>query len=420
MNEAGKKLGLIVNPIAGIGGSVGLKGSDGTEVQKKAFELGAVPQSLNRAIQALERIRSIDNLEVITYPGEMGADAARICGLEPMIIGSIKPGGTTPQDTRNAATEMLRLNVDLLLFAGGDGTARDIYNAVGDRMPVLGIPAGVKIHSAVFATNPGSGGDLAASYLQGRVFSLQEAEVMDIDEEAFRRDIVSTKLYGYLKIPFQRRLVQSLKIASPPGEQAATEAIACEVVEGMEDDCLYIIGPGTTTRAITTELGLNKTLIGVDVVIREGRSEEREGRSEERGGRREERGGRSEKGGGRSKEQGARSEEGGGIEGRLVATDVNEAQLLKLLQEQKAKIIVTPIGGQGYIFGRGNQQISPKVIKKVGKENIIVVSTPTKLNSLGGRPLWVDTGDQTLDKMLSGYISVVTGYNEATIYKVSG
>ena len=368
-----KRLGLIVNPVAGIGGRVGLKGSDGAEIQKKALALGAVPQSLNRAIQALERLKPVDDLEIITYPGEMGEEAARACGLEPTVIGYIRPGETTREDTMNAAREMLRLHVDLLLFAGGDGTARDIYNAIGDGLPALGIPAGVKIHSAVFGANPMSAGDLATSYLLGKVSNLREAEVMDIDEEAVRQGIVSAKLYGYLRVPFQRRLLQGLKTPSSPGERAAMAAIAADVVSNMEDGWLYIIGPGTTTRAITSRLGLDKTLIGVDVVAG----------------------------------------------GKLIATDVNESQLLKLLEGRKAKIIVTPIGGQGCIFGRGNQQISPKVIKKVGRDNIIVVSTTGKIHSLRGRPLWVDTGDREVDKMLSGYTRVITGYDEQIVYKVS-
>jgi predicted polyphosphate/ATP-dependent NAD kinase len=268
---------------------------------------------------------------------------------------------------------MLRLEVNLLLFAGGDGTARDICNAVGTGIPVLGIPAGVKIHSAVYATSPRSAGDLAALYLQGRVSSLREAEVMDIDEAAFRRGIVSAKLYGYLKIPFRTSLVQNLKVASA-GEAASLAGIAYDVVEKMEDDRFYIIGPGTTTRAIADELGLEKTLIGVDVVLNR----------------------------------------------ELLATDVNEAQLLKLLEGREAKIIVTPIGGQGCIFGRGNQQISPKVIETVGRDNVIVVSTKEKLYALGRRSLWTDTGDRDVDKMLSGYMRVVTGYNERAVRKVSG
>jgi len=374
VDQSGKrKLGLVVNPIAGIGGRVGLKGSDGAEIQKKALKLGAVPQSLNRAAQALERLASIkDDFDIVTYPSEMGEDAAKECSFDPIVIGSIRKGKTTAEDTMNAAKEMLRLGVELLLFAGGDGTAKDIYNAIEEAIPVLGIPAGVKIHSAVFAISPRSAGDLAVLYLRGRC-GISEAEVMDVDEEAIRRGIVSAKLYGYLRIPFEKRLIQGVKTPSSGGEKEAVEAIACDVMNRMKDDDLYVIGPGTTTRAIASKLGLNKTLIGVDVVSR----------------------------------------------GKLVGTDVNEAQLLKLLEKRNAKIIITPIGGQGYIFGRGNQQISPEVIKKVGRDNIIVVASPKKINSLRGRPFLVDTGDRAVDRMLSGYIRVITGYNEEIVYRIS-
>jgi predicted polyphosphate/ATP-dependent NAD kinase len=375
----GRRLGLIVNPVAGLGGKVGLKGSDGADVQRKALELGAVPQALRRATRAVARLQAVDGLEIVTYPGEMGEAAATACDFAPTVIGTIQPGSTTPEDTQRAAREMLQLGVALLLFAGGDGTARDIYAAIGLDLPVLGIPAGVKIHSAVYATNPGTAGNLAALYLTGRVDSLREAEVMDIDEEAFRQGVVSAKLYGYLKIPYRTSLVQNLKMPSA-GEGAALASMAYDVVEKMESGCLYVVGPGTTTRAITDELGLPKTLIGVDVVEVEG--------DEERAG-------------------------------RLVAVDVNEAQLLDLIEGRRARIVVTPIGGQGYIFGRGNQQISPAVIRRVGRDNIIVVSTRDKLYALGHHPLLVDTGDQALDEMLSGYVQVVTGYNERSVRKVS-
>ncbi len=375
MTKMGKKrLGLIVNPVAGLGGRVGLKGSDGAEIQRKARELGAVPESQHRAVQALEMVTPLkDALELITYPGEMGENAARECGFEPKVIGTIKEGETTAEDTVNAARQMIRLHVNLLLFAGGDGTARDIYNAVGESIPVLGIPAGVKIQSAVFGTSPRTAGALALLYLQGRVPSVREAEVMDIDEEAFRQGALSARLYGYLKIPYHRSLVQGQKAASGRAEEASLKAIACYVVDAMEDDWLYIIGPGTTTRAIASELGLDKTLLGVDVVSG----------------------------------------------GKLVAADANESQLLELLGGSKAKIIITPVGGQGCIFGRGNQQISPQIIERVGKDNIIVVSTAEKINSLGGGPLWVDTGDRDVDDMLSGYVRVLTGYNEQIVYRVS-
>jgi predicted polyphosphate/ATP-dependent NAD kinase len=273
---------------------------------------------------------------------------------------------------------MLKREVDLLLFAGGDGTARDVYSAVRDRLPVLGIPAGVKIHSAAFATSPRSAGDLAASFLQGDTTELREAEVLDLDEEAVREGVVSAELYGYVRIPFQNRLIQGLKAPSSPEDQAAMESIAADIVDRMQEDQLYILGPGTTTRAITAELDLDKTLIGVDVV--------------------------------RNKE--------------LIAQDVNESELLALLDryEGQAHIVVTPIGGQGYIFGRGNQQISYRVIEKVGTghvDAIIVVSTPDKMYSLDRRPLLADTGSREVDEELAGYVKVITGYKESMMYKVA-
>jgi predicted polyphosphate/ATP-dependent NAD kinase len=366
---------LVVNPVAGLGGRVGLKGSDGAEIQRRARALGAEPHAQDRAVEALERLGQVEGLEIVTYPAEMGADAARAAGLEPAVVGQIAPGATTAADTRRAARQMHGLGVDLLLFAGGDGTARDVYEAVGLAQAALGIPAGVKIHSAVYATHPRSAGELASLYLQGRVEGLREAEVMDIDEEAFRQGVLSARLYGYLKIPYRTSLVQSQKVPSA-GEGAAVAAIAEDVAEKMEDGVLYIIGPGTTTRAIAGELGLEKTLLGVDVVL----------------------------------------------DRALVARDANEAELLALLDdrsEQGAKIVVTPIGGQGYIFGRGNQQISPRVLERVGRENILVVSAPGKLYALGTQPLLVDSGDRAVDEMLSGYIMVVTGYNERAVRKVA-
>ena len=369
------RMGLIVNPIAGLGGRVGLKGSDGAEIQQKALALGAKPRAQSRAIEALERLKSVEGLKILTYPGEMGEKAARTCSFEPEVIGSIEPGQTTAKDTRHAASEMLRQGVDLLLFAGGDGTARDIYAAVGTNLPVLGIPAGVKIHSAVYATHPRSAGQLAALYLQGQISGLREVEVMDIDEEAFRHNVLSVRLYGYLKIPYRSNLVQSQKIPSS-GEASALAAIAEDIVTKMEEGVLYIIGPGTTTRAIAEELGLDKTLLGVDVVLN----------------------------------------------GEMIARDASESQLLALLDEHgegKARIVVTPIGGQGYLFGRGNQQISPQVIERVGRDDIVVVSIPAKLYALGNQPLLVDTGSRDVDEMLSGYLTVVTGYNERAVRKVA-
>src|SRR5690349_13608168 len=207
-----KKLGVIINPIAGMGGRVGLKGSDGVDVLSKARELGARPESPQKAVEALKIIARVeDRLEVIAYPDEMGEDECREAGLAPVVIGSIPRRETTAEDTEKAAQKMAALKVDLLLFAGGDGTARDIYNAVQDRVPALGIPAGVKIHSAVYAVTPRSAGELVVMFVEGEVRGFRDAEVMDIDEDAFRRGILSARLFGYLRVPEESRYVQDRK-----------------------------------------------------------------------------------------------------------------------------------------------------------------------------------------------------------------
>lgn len=368
------RFGLIVNPIAGIGGRVGLKGSDGADIQQMALARGAEPQSHLLAGRALAVLRPWrDQLELFTPPGLMGEDLARSCGFAPWVIGELPQGPTSAVDTRRFAQAMSNLPADLLLFAGGDGTARDISAAIGVILPVLGIPAGVKIHSAVFATNPRNAGEIAAAYLRGERIHLRESEVIDLDEEAYRAGIITTHLYGYLNVPYRPHLLQNRKVPTPASESARLEAIAAEVIESMQPGWCYVLGPGTTTRAITDRLGFPKTLVGVDVYTQEG----------------------------------------------VVALDVSESRLLELLENGPARIIVTPIGGQGFIFGRGNQPISPKVIRKVGRENILVVSLSEKLNALQSEPLLVDTGDPNVDDILAGYLPVVVGYREKVVYRVS-
>ena len=370
-----KRLGLIVNPKAGLGGRVGLKGSDSEEVQRRAVALGAVPRAIERAKEALATLVHLrDEIEIVTYPANMGAEAAEALQFSTQVIGKIEAGQTSAQDTRQAAQSMAGMNVELILFAGGDGTARDIYDAVGLSVPVLGIPAGVKIHSPVYATHPRAAGELAALLLSGQRIDFNEAEVVDLDEGAYLSGTVSTSLYGYLKVPFAKQFVQNAKSASAPSERAAAQEIAAAVVRQMEAGVVYIIGPGTTTCAIATHLGVEKTLLGVDVVLN----------------------------------------------GAVLARDINEQQLLEILAQQPdRKIIVTPIGGQGYLFGRGNQQISPQVIRQVGKEHIIVVSTVNKIVSLRGRPLLVDSGDVEVDQSLHGFIKVLTGRNQSMVYRVA-
>lgn len=371
-----KKLGVIVNPLAGIGGRVGLKGSDGVAVLNKARELGAMPESPMRAVEALKVVyEARDRLEVYAYPHEMGQDEAVKAGLSPTVIGLITPNRTGPADTIQAALDMKRAGVDLLLFAGGDGTARDIYDAVGNQVATVGIPSGVKIHSAVFAVTPRQAGELALKYLVEESLDTVEAEVMDIDEEAFRAGRVTARLYGYLRVPEESRMLQGAKSGGIDTEEGALLGIATEVVRNMEPGCFYIIGPGTTTRAVMNELELENTLLGIDVVL------DRE----------------------------------------LLARDANEDILLGLINrypDRKKKIIVTAIGGQGHILGRGNQQLSPTVVREVGPENIVIVASRAKLHALGGRPLLVDTGDPELDRMFSGFSRVTTGFREYAMYRV--
>jgi predicted polyphosphate/ATP-dependent NAD kinase len=369
-------MGLIVNPIAGMGGRVGLKGTDGKENIEKARKLGATPVSPARAIEALQTLQFLKGaLELITAPLDMGEEEAMHCGFNPRVVGRIQQGATSAADTRAAAKEMLNLQVQLILFVGGDGTAKDVYESVGQLIPALGVPAGVKIHSGVFGVTPRKAGELAGKFLRGET-KLQDAEIMDVDEDAFRMGRVSAKLYGYLRVPYEERLIQSTKDGSSTllDEKTNQQIIADYVVELMEDDWYYVLGPGTTVKAVADRLGVTKTLLGVDVVSG----------------------------------------------GKTVASDVNEEQLLALIGGKKAKIIVSPIGRQGFIFGRGNQQISPKVIRRVGVENVCVLATRNKLSSFQvEKALLVDTGDENLNKMLSGYRRVITGYREEVVTKVA-
>jgi predicted polyphosphate/ATP-dependent NAD kinase len=379
MPEASKarhRVGLIVNPLAGIGGRVGLKGSDGTAIVERALALGAVPAAGARAAETLSHLRDLASvLDLGTYPAEMGAEIARETGFEPAVLGSLdgtgSGGRTTGEDTRRAALDLREWGAELIVFAGGDGTARDLTTSVAATVPVIGIPAGVKIHSGVFAVSPRHAADVIGEFLAGRA-RLEEREVLDIDEDLFRAGIVAPRLYGYLTVPCVRDLVQRAKSASR-SDPSTARGVAFGVLGEMERDrdAYFILGPGSTVKAVGDELQVDKTLLGVDLYH----------------------------------------------DGRLIGTDLNESQLLAAIEGRHAKIVVTVIGGQGYIFGRGNQQLSPKVIQAVGRDNIMVIATLDKLHALGG-PLRVDTGDPECDQLLAGYFRVITGERERAIWQV--
>ena len=368
------RIGLVVNPIAGLGGRVGLKGTDGAEVVVRALALGAIPAAGARAARTLEQLRADapeGSIELLVAPGPMGEEPARAAGsTRVQVVGRVSHERTTAEDTRRIARVMA--DVDLLLFAGGDGTAADVLEAVGGSVPALGIPAGVKIHSGVFAVSPEAAGRVAARVARSARLDVVEAEVLDLDEDAYRRGSVAPRLIGYLRVPQERRLVQARKSPSPAGEALALEAIAADVVEGLEPGRGYILGPGTTVRAVAERLGVPKTLVGVDAVR----------------------------------------------DGALVVADASEDDLLGFVGDGPAAIVVTPIGGQGFIFGRGNQQIGLAVLRRVGREHVIVVATPWKLASLGGLPLRVDTGDPDIDRSLAGHLRVTTGYGDRAVCRL--
>ncbi len=369
-----KKVGLVVNPIAGMGGRVGLKGTDGSDILKKAQSLGAVPEAELKASQALKILSTIAaEITLYTAPGSMGENIAKKNSFKPYVVISVDEA-TTAEDTIKAVQSFAHSGVNLIMFAGGDGTARDVYTILGNdsKIPAIGIPAGVKIHSAVYATSPRNAGLLAKQYLSEGSLPLRQAEVMDIDEDAFRAGSLSAKLYGYLSVPCSASYMQHLKVGSAETDRALQEAIADQVIEKMETDMLYIVGPGSTTAVIMEKIGLNYTLLGVDVVKNR----------------------------------------------QLIRSDVGENDLLAMIEGDRAKIIVTIIGGQGYIFGRGNQQISDKVIEKVGIDNILIVATRDKVLSLDQGYLMVDTGNERINELLRGYMKIITGYREELIYRV--
>lgn len=369
-----KKIGFIINPIAGIGGKVGLKGSDGEDIQRLAFEKGAEMEAEKKTKIALEYLLDIDDkIKFYTAPSIMGENLIKEMGFEYTVVGDIDKK-TTYKDTEIIANKLKEYDLDLLVFSGGDGTARNIYNAIGLSIPVIGIPAGVKIHSAVYANNPGNGGEAIKEYLLDEdTISLRENEVMDIDEELFRQNRVEAKLYGYLMVPEYDNLIQNHKTGTAIDGDSVL-GIMDEIVELTEDneDSYFLFGTGSTNYNIMKGMGLEGSLLGVDIVHN----------------------------------------------GKVILLDGTEEEIYNTIKDKDSFIIVTIIGGQGHILGRGNQQLSPRVIREVGVENLVIVSTATKINELGNKPLLVDTSDPELDKEIAGYRKVIVNWGQASVRRI--
>ncbi|MDG1581982.1 ATP-NAD kinase family protein [Pseudomonas sp. GOM6] len=364
-------LGLIINPLAGLGGPAALKGSDG--VAAEALALGAEPRAAARTRIALECLRSVaERLQFVTFPGPMGADLLAELGYPHRVLGSLGERPTTAADTQQAVKALQEAGCALILFAGGDGTARDVCAAAREDQPVLGIPAGVKIHSAVYAISPRAAGLMALRLVEGGLVRLASGEVRDIDETALREGRVNAKHYGELCVPVEGEYMQHVKQGGMESEELVLVDLADWLAESWEEGVRYVFGPGSTLHGLAENLGLETTLLGVDVIEN----------------------------------------------GQVIARDVTETQLFELIDGQPARLLVTAIGGQGHIIGRGNQQISPRVLRSIGLEQLRVVATKRKLGTLEGRPLLVDSGDPALDAAFPDAIRVWAGYREELLYPV--
>ena len=369
------RLGVIVNPYAGLGGTVGLKGSDGEATVAEAFNRGAEPRAMARMRRALQVLLPWrEQLHLFCYAGDMGESCAIALDFSYTVVGSPSAQVTTAVDTCEVARVLMAQGVDLILFAGGDGTARNIADAVGTRQAVLGVPSGVKMHSGDYAITPEGAGHIVQLLLEGKWVPIVEQDVKDIDEDAFRAGQVRARFYGTLLVPEAPQFLQQVKNSGAQVDELAQIDVASEVIEHLVDDTLYIVGPGSTTQVLLQQMNLAGSLLGVDLMRNQ----------------------------------------------QLLATDVTAQDISNALDQHtgEVRIIITAIGGQGHIIGRGNQQLTPDILRRVGKENIQVIATREKILALQGRPLLVDSHDPVLDKTFAGYLPVITGYRERIMYPV--
>lgn len=365
------KIGLVVNPVAGMGGAVGLKGTDGPGIVAEARSRGAIERAGPRTREALSLLAArAPGAELWVAPGALGTDWTAGLDLSVRRI-DMPPLTGTARDTRNAVTAMG--NIDLIVFTGGDGTARDVAGTAPD-ISILGIPAGVKMHSGVFAVTPRAAGALIADVLStpDRIRWL-EAEVMDIDEVALRAGTISPRLYGMAKTPASGGFLQAAKGGPPPDAEGAVKGAAKGIAARMEPGVLYIIGPGRSAGAVMEAAGHTPTLLGVDALF----------------------------------------------DGKVVARDATARDLHALLDKRPVRIILGVTGHQGFMIGRGNQQIDTTVLRHAGPEGLIVIASPEKLAALAAPRLLVDTGDVDLDAAFCGFHRVATGPGRVTMMRIA-
>ena len=384
-----KKIGFVINPIAGMGGKVALKGTDGDEILQEALKRGATPITKHKAKFFFEGLVSLQlkgDIEFILSRGEMGEivfteNPALRENIRVRILSNIPiPAVTTSIDTNRVVKELEVLKVDLIIFVGGDGTAQDIYSAIGDKTPILGIPSGVKIHSGVFAQSTSKAIEIVKKFVDDEI-EFTKAEIIDLDEAAFRKGNLNTNIYGTFLVPQIPSLMQLTKSSTVHKDKEISniQGIIRTLRNDIKPDTLYLLGSGSTIQKISQAFGKNvyqkKTLLGIDIVLKQS----------------------------------------------LIKADASESEILDILSlypDIQKKVLITPIGGQGFIFGRGNQQLSSNVIEIVGISAIQVIATKSKINNLPKRVLLVDTGDPNLDKKLIGYQKVLVDYNEYWMIRV--
>ncbi|WP_277555390.1 ATP-NAD kinase family protein [Halobaculum limi] len=352
------RIGFLCNPIAGMGGRVGLKGTDGKVDEARAR--GAQPRAPDRARRALNALAErAPDATILAWGDPMGASLVRAAGFDPEVLGSPDDEETAAADTRRAAVAFREADADLVLFVGGDGTAADVAEALeGSSVPMLGVPAGVKVYSSVFGVSPEDAAYVAATFER-----TERREVMDIDEDDYREGEVHPELRAVAHVPVAEQL-QSGKQMGGGSVESLAEGVADDV--RARPETTWVLGPGSTVGEVKETLGFEGSPIGVDVYR----------------------------------------------DGEVVALDAAEREILDALGEDNV-IVVTPIGGQGFVFGRGNPQLSPDVIRECDLE---IVASRDKLDDL--RVLRVDTDDPELDEALRGWVKVRVGRFERRMMKI--